>query len=103
MSEHASQLDSFFSSIIKLMSGRASFLLLLVYALAFPHVSLTQVLYGSLTGTVTDPSSAVVSGAKVRSAEIRTGLPCTSSTRKTIVLHREPVNGRWFPGSVDYR
>jgi hypothetical protein len=80
MSEHASQLDSFFSSIIKLTSVRASFLLLLVYVLAFPHVSLAQVLYGSLTGGVTDPSSAVVSGAKVRSAEIRTGVTQETTT-----------------------
>src|ERR1700758_3069469 len=33
-----------------------------------------QVLYGSLTGTVTDASGAVVSGAGVTALEVRTGV-----------------------------
>jgi carboxypeptidase family protein len=33
-----------------------------------------QVLYGSLTGTVTDPSSAAIAGAKVQAVEVRTGI-----------------------------
>lgn len=39
-----------------------------------------QVLYGSLTGTVTDPSGAVVSGAKVESVNTQTGVTQTVNT-----------------------
>jgi hypothetical protein len=39
-----------------------------------------QVLYGSLTGTVQDPSGAVVSGAKVEAAEATTGVASVATT-----------------------
>jgi Carboxypeptidase regulatory-like domain len=39
-----------------------------------------QVLYGSLTGTVTDASGAVVSGAGVTALEVRTGATQNATT-----------------------
>ncbi|MBO0912506.1 MAG: carboxypeptidase regulatory-like domain-containing protein, partial [Acidobacteria bacterium] len=39
-----------------------------------------QVLYGSLTGTVTDPSGAVIAGAKVKAEETRTGVTSQATT-----------------------
>ena len=39
-----------------------------------------QVLYGSLTGTVIDPSGAAVSGAQVKAAETRTGVISQATT-----------------------
>jgi hypothetical protein len=39
-----------------------------------------QVLYGSLTGTVRDPSGAVVSGAKVQAVGVRTGVTAEATT-----------------------
>jgi carboxypeptidase family protein len=39
-----------------------------------------QVLYGSLTGTVTDASGAIVNGAKVTALETRTGVSQTAAT-----------------------
>jgi hypothetical protein len=48
--------------------------LLLLLALVTPHGANAQVLYGSLTGNVTDPSGAVVAGAKVEAQNIATGV-----------------------------
>ena len=48
--------------------------LLLLFALATPRGVNAQVLYGSLTGNVTDPSGAIVAGAKVEALNIGTGV-----------------------------
>ena len=48
--------------------------LLLLLALATPRGVDAQVLYGSLTGNVTDQSGAVVAGAKVEALNIATGV-----------------------------
>jgi len=42
--------------------------------LAFPSSAPAQVLYGSLTGNVTDSSGAVVSGAKIEAREVNKGV-----------------------------
>src|SRR5208337_790163 len=39
-----------------------------------------QVLYGSLTGNVTDPSGAAIPGAKVEALNVGTGIAQTAST-----------------------
>ena len=48
--------------------------LLLLVALATPRGVDAQVLYGSLTGNVTDPTGATVAGAKVEALNIGTGV-----------------------------
>src|SRR5215510_12971216 len=48
--------------------------LLTLLALAMPRGAGAQVLYGSLTGNVTDPTGAVVTGAKVEAQNIATGV-----------------------------
>src|SRR5215813_6912488 len=48
--------------------------LLLLLGLATPRGVAAQVLYGSLTGNVTDQSGAVVTGAKVEALNIGTGV-----------------------------
>lgn len=56
----------------------------LIFALMMPlvgiHQAKAQVLYGSLTGTVTDPSGAAVAGAQITIAEIQTGVSQTAVT-----------------------
>src|ERR1039458_9365286 len=52
---------------------------LLALACAFRTLD-AQVLYGSLTGNVTDPSSAAVPGAKVTALNIDTGLSREATT-----------------------
>ena len=42
-----------------------------------------QVLYGSLTGTVADPSGAVIQGAEVTALEVQTGVTHTQATDST--------------------
>jgi len=54
----------------------------MVCLFAVPHTAFAQVLYGSLTGTVSDPSGAVVNGAKVRTVEIRTGATQETTRRQ---------------------
>lgn len=54
--------------------------LLLLLALATPRGVDAQVLYGSLTGNVTDPTGAVVSGAKVEALNIGTGVSNSAVT-----------------------
>ena len=46
---------------------------LLLLTLILPYVAGAQVLYGSLTGNVTDPAGAAVAGAKVTAANVNTG------------------------------
>ncbi|HEX6895526.1 MAG TPA: carboxypeptidase regulatory-like domain-containing protein, partial [Bryobacteraceae bacterium] len=68
-----------------------------------------QVLYGSLTGTVTDASGAIVNGAKITALETRTGVSQTASTdssgiyRFTNILpgnYRVTINAPGFAGQV---
>src|SRR5262249_15783905 len=51
--------------------------LLLIVAVSAAH---GQVLYGSLTGVVTDPSSAVIPNAKVEAREVNTGVTRSTPT-----------------------
>ncbi len=48
--------------------------------LAFANLCCAQVLYGSLTGNVTDPTGAAVSGAKVAALNIQTGVTTEAAT-----------------------
>src|SRR5262249_57238747 len=48
--------------------------LLILLGLAMPRGAGAQVLYGSLTGNVTDQTGAVVTGAKVDAQNIATGV-----------------------------
>jgi hypothetical protein len=52
----------------------ASCLVLLVSVLWYPGTAQAQVLYGSLTGNVMDPSGALIPGAKVTAASAATGV-----------------------------
>src|SRR5690348_12745204 len=64
------------SLIGKLISTIALGLLLATFSLP----GCAQVLYGSLTGTVLDPSGAVVAGAKVEAAGAQTGITSQATT-----------------------
>src|SRR5216683_738141 len=55
-------------------------LLMSLLGLAIPFNAYAQVLYGSLTGNVTDPAGAVVTGAKVEALNIGTGVLRATST-----------------------
>ncbi len=52
----------------------------LLLALVAPRGANAQVLYGSLTGNVTDPTGAVVAGAKVEALNVATGVPISVVT-----------------------
>jgi outer membrane receptor protein involved in Fe transport len=52
----------------------AGFWLLLVFVCSSAGIGLAQVLYGSLTGNITDPSGAVVPGANVVAVNVGTGV-----------------------------
>jgi len=54
--------------------------ILVLLALAMPLAASAQVLYGSLTGAVTDQSGAVVVGAKVEALNVSTGVAKTAVT-----------------------
>jgi hypothetical protein len=56
--------------------------LLTLLALATPRGVDAQVLYGSLTGNVTDPTGAVVAGAKVEALNIGTGVSTSIVTNE---------------------
>src|SRR4030088_562618 len=62
------------STCLKLLS----FSLLLLVILEIPSVA--QVLYGSLTGNVTDPSGAVLAGAKGEARNVNTGTVQVATT-----------------------
>ena len=51
----------------------ARVLVVLLLALALPRANFAQVLYGSLTGNVTDSAGAIVAGAKVQALHVGTG------------------------------
>jgi Carboxypeptidase regulatory-like domain len=55
-------------------------LCLLVFGSIFAIDTYGQVLYGSLTGTVTDPSGAAVVGAQVTALAVQTGVNQTATT-----------------------
>ena len=61
---------------VLLCSVTISILVLTIFALS----AYGQVLYGSLTGTVTDASGALVSGARVTALEVRTGVTSQATT-----------------------
>lgn len=63
------------SSSLKLITIILASLVLLCALMAYG-----QVLYGSLTGAVTDASGAVVSGAQVTALEVRTGVTQTATS-----------------------
>src|SRR4029434_9701212 len=48
--------------------------MLMLLSLALPRIADAQILYGSLTGNVTDPTGAVVAGAKVEALNVGTGI-----------------------------
>ncbi len=54
--------------------------LVMLALLSFANATYAQVLYGSLTGTVTDASGAVVNGASVSALEVQTGLTRQATT-----------------------
>ena len=74
MLEHKFRLDSIYSSSVKLTRISLLVLLFVAYALASAPWCSAQVLYGSLTGTVTDPSGAAVTGAKVETLNVGAGV-----------------------------
>lgn len=57
--------------------------LLLLLSFSLNNLSFAQVLYGSLTGTVTDPSGSVVPGAQVTISNTSTGFSRTGTTDNT--------------------
>ena len=65
-----------YSSIVKL--NHTLFLILLGLSLGVGAIA--QVLYGSLTGTVSDPTGAIIAGAKVEAAETHTGVTSETTT-----------------------
>ena len=73
MSKRESRLVCFYSSIIKL-NRIATFILFCAALVCLQPKCPAQVLYGSLTGNVTDPSGAAVSGATVEALDIGKGV-----------------------------
>ena len=65
-----------YSSPIKLIQS----LWLVLFCIALATGASAQVLYGSLTGTVADPTGAVVTGAKVDVVGVQTGVTQTATT-----------------------
>jgi hypothetical protein len=80
MLERESELDSMYSSLVKLNQMAQLVLLFVAFALVLAPTCSAQVLYGSLTGTVTDPSGALVSGARVTALEVRTAVASQATT-----------------------
>ena len=60
--------------------GLARLLILLLLTMAVPRATGAQVLYGTLTGNVTDPAGAVVAGAKVEALNVNTGIAKDTTT-----------------------
>jgi hypothetical protein len=77
MSDQSIEVTSNLSS--KVTRRFALVLMLCAMAISVP-VARAQVLYGSLTGTVTDSSGAVIVGANVTALETRTGVSQTTLT-----------------------
>jgi hypothetical protein len=62
-------------------------LILVATCLALCIPSFGQVLKGSISGTVTDPQGAVVSGAQVKATNTATGAPLTTTTDGSGLFH----------------
>src|ERR1700734_3785237 len=61
--------------------GRAAFVCLLALLLCiFSAPAQAQILYGSLTGNVTDPTGAAVAGAHVEALDLATGVTQNTTT-----------------------
>jgi hypothetical protein len=66
---------------MSITSLRVTTLLLAILAIAhLPHAAEAQVLYGSLTGNVTDPSGGAVPNAKIEVSNIGTGISKDATT-----------------------
>ena len=63
----------------RLLKNLALFLLFAFLLALFPSHSSAQVLYGSLTGNVTDPSGAGVPNGKVAATNTETGVSASAS------------------------
>src|ERR1700737_93216 len=57
--------------------------LVVLLAVAVPHLAAQSILTGDVVGTVTDPSGAVVSGATVTLSSVDTGTTLTAKTSST--------------------
>jgi hypothetical protein len=62
------------------LSRNVNILFILAVGLLLPVIAIGQVLYGSLTGTVTDPSGAAVPGAKLQILNVNTGISKPAAT-----------------------
>ncbi len=66
------------------VSGVVPLILLCALALLLsPHAAYTQVLYGSLTGSITDSSQAAIPGATVQVTNLGTGVAKKATTNET--------------------
>lgn len=80
MTEHEFRFASIYSSVVKL-NLKLPLLLLSALCIIGPLPRcIAQVLYGSMTGSVSDASGAVVSGAKVTAVEVSTGVSRDATT-----------------------
>ena len=72
----------------RLLAGSAiASLALLLLSLLFATSAHAQVLYGSLTGTVTDASGAVVASAEITALETSTGVQATTTSDSAGIYH----------------
>jgi len=73
--------------------------LILLFALALllsPHAAYAQVLYGSLTGSIADPSEAVIPGATVQVTNLGTGIAKQATSNESgIYLFSDLQPGRY--------
>ena len=63
-------------------------LILIATALLLPWTGSAQVLYGSLTGNVTDPSGAAVPRAKIDIVNVNTGISTPALTDERGVIRQ---------------
>jgi Carboxypeptidase regulatory-like domain/TonB dependent receptor len=73
-------MSSFMSNLMQRMRRLPARLALLVAVVACPLSAHAQVLYGSLTGTVSDPSNLAVPGATVQALNAQTGVTKEATT-----------------------
>ncbi len=75
---------------------RARLVLAFIFLSLLSPLAGAQVLYGSITGTVTDPTSATVAGAKVQAVEMRKGIQVETTTDSSgIYRFPELLPGVW--------
>ena len=79
------------------LSRRLSLVVVLCLGLFLPIASLAQVSGGSITGTLTDPTGAVVPGAKVTIVNHGTGIGQTLTTTSTGLFNKPNLD----PGTYD--